>query len=387
MRIGYSLALALAFVAGGGITSAGTSALAASKPAALSARASTTRASTARAGTARAGTLLAGRGVAGPAASRPAAASGPAAASAKRLCGTRAGRKPHIKKVMWIFMENTSYGTRKGQIPGNPSAKYIDRTLIRHCGSTSDYHAVTHPSFPNYLAATSGGLHGDGGLRNYKVRSIFSQVDPSWRSYQEFMPKRCDRSPQVGDPATGHFYVNRHNPAVFYSSEPVRGDCKKFDRSLGSTTSGAMLRAVKAGRLPRFSFVTPGLCNDMHKLPPGVKGCANPAAHGDAWLATWIPIITSGRDYRKGHLVIDIAWDEGSGGKLRAKCLHSSAVNCIVPDVVVSPYTRHKVSSTDFSHYSLLKMTEKLLRVHFLGHARDAGTRNLCRPFGLCPRH
>jgi phosphatidylinositol-3-phosphatase len=287
---------------------------------------------------------------------------------------------------MWIFMENTSYGTRPGQIPGNPSARYIDHTLIRHCGSTSDYHAVTHPSFPDYLAATSGGLHGDGGLHNYRVRSIFSQVDPAWRSYQEFMPKRCDRRPQVGDPATGHFYVNRHNPAVFYAAEPVRGDCRKFDRSLGTTTSGALLRAVRAGHLPKFSFVTPGLCDDMHKLPPGVKGCANPTARGDAWLAGWIPIITGGRDYRRGHLVIDIAWDEGSGGKLRAKCLHSSAVNCIVPDIVISPYTRHKVSPADFSHYSLLKMTEKLLGLRFLGHARNAGTRNLCRPFGLCPR-
>jgi hypothetical protein len=355
MRTGRSLALAAIFAAGGGIMSAGPTALAASTPAAHP-----------------------------PAASSSAAI--PAAVGAARLCGTRAGRRPRIRKVMWIFMENTSYGTRKGQIPGNPSARYIDHTLIRHCGSTSDFHAVTHPSFPNYLAATSGGLHGDGGLRNYQVRSIFSQVDPSWRSYQEFMPKRCDRRPQVGDSATGHVYVNRHNPAVFYSAEPVRGDCKKFDRSLGTTTSGALLRALRAGHLPEFSFITPGLCDDMHKLPPGVKGCANPTARGDAWLASWIPIIAGGRDYRRGHLVIDIAWDEGSGGKLRAKCLHSSAVNCIVPDIVISPYTRHKVSSADFSHYSLLKMTEKLLGLHFLGHAAIASTRNLCRPFGLCPR-
>ncbi len=368
MRIGRSLALAALLAAAGGVTSPAPAALAAGLPAAHS--------PVSGPGRARAGT--AGSGVA------PSSAA--SAASAARLCGTRAGRRPRIKKVMWIFMENQSYGKRKGEIPGDPSAAYIRRTLIRHCGSTSDYHAVTHPSFPNYLAATSGSLHGDGGLRSYKVRSIFSQVDPSWRSYQEFMPHRCDRVAQAGNPATGHFYVNRHNPAVFYSSEPVRGDCKRFDRALGNTASGALLRAVKAAKLPRFSLVTPGLCNDMHKLPPGVKGCANPTAHGDAWLATWIPIITGGRDYRKGRLVIDITWDEGNGGKLRARCLNSSAANCIVPDIVISPYTRHKVSSTDFSHYSLLKMTEKLLRVHFLGQARNASTRNLCRPFGLCPR-
>jgi hypothetical protein len=314
------------------------------------------------------------------------AGSATAAGPARRLCGSRAGQRPRIRKVMWIFMENTSYGTRRGQIPGSPSAKYIDRTLIGHCGSTSDYHAVSHPSFPNYLAATSGSLHGGGRMHTYRVRSIFSQVDPSWRSYQEFMPVRCDRIPQVGDPVTGHYYVSRHNPAAFYGAQPVRGDCRKFDRALGTDTSGALLRAVTSGKLPRFSLITPGLCDDMHLLPPGVKGCANPTAHGDAWLATWIPIITAGPDYRKGHLVIDITWDEGRGGKIGARCLASSAANCIVPDIVISPYTRHKVSSTDFSHYSLLKMTEKLLHVHYLGRAADPVTRNLCRPFGLCPR-
>ena len=370
MWIGRLPALAAVFVIAGGITSAGPAALAAGS-------ASTTIAPGTSA-------LTAGSPSTGfPAASAPTAGS-PAAAGAKRLCGTRAGRKPRIKKVIWIFMENRSFGKHAGQIPGDPSAKYIKR-LIRHCGSTSNYHAVTHPSFPNYLAATSGGLHGDGRMHTYRVRSIFSQVDPSWRSYQEFMPRRCDRDPQVGSPATGHYYVNRHNPAVFYSSSPVHGDCKKFDRPLGTAASGALLRAVKIGKLPRFSLITPGLCNDMHKLPEGVKGCADPTAHGDAWLATWIPIITAGRDYRKGHLVIDIVWDEGNGGKLGAKCLHSSAANCIVANIVISPYTRHKVSSTDFSHYSLLKMTEKLLRVHYLGRAASPGTRNLCRPFGLCP--
>jgi phosphatidylinositol-3-phosphatase len=335
--------------------------------------------------------LAADRMVAGPtAAGSPAAgsrATGATTASAVPLCGSMAGTRPHITKVMWIFMENRSYGNGPGQIPGDPSAKYIDGTLIKHCGSTSDYHGITHSSFPNYLAATSGGLHGDGSQHSYSVRSIFSQVDPSWRSYEEFMPVPCDHVPQIGNPATGQYYVNRHNPAAFYSSQPVSGDCTRFDRRLGHANTGALARAVSAGKLPRFSFVTPGLCDDMHLLPPGVAGCANSTASGDAWLATWIPIITAGRDYQKGRLVIDVTWDEGSGGKLGAHCLTSNAANCIVPDIVISPYTRHKVASRNLSHYSLLKMTERLLGLHFLGRARNTTVRDLCKPFGLCPRH
>ena len=391
MRIGRSLAIATILAAVGGITSAVPPALAAGGGTGSAA------ASSAIAGLAAPGAT--GPDTAGPATARSATArsamagpdtagsgtAGSGTASATRLCGSRAGRTPRIKKVMWIFMENRSYGQHAGQIPGDPAATYIRRKLIGHCGSTSNYHAVTHPSFPNYLAATSGGLHGDGTQHSYRVRSIFSQVDPSWRSYQEFMPHRCDHSPQVGNPATGHFYVNRHNPASFYSSQPVAGDCRRFDRSLGTTASGALVRAVQAGTLPRFSQITPGLCDDMHKLPPGVSGCANPTAHGDAWLATWIPIITAGPDYRRGHLVIDIVWDEGAGGRIGGRCLHSGATNCIVANIVISPYTRHKVSPTDFSHYSLLKMTERLLHVRFLGRAKNTSTHNLCKPFGLCP--
>ena len=312
----------------------------------------------------------------------------PAAASS--LCGSMAGATPHMTKVLWIFMENTSYGKGAKQIPGDPSASYIDGTLLAQCGSTSDYHNVSHPSYPNYLAATSGSTHGTDSdhLGFFTGPSIFSQVDPSWRSYEEFMPTGCDHFAMTGS-ATAGYYVGRHNPADSYSSLPVgaptAGDCPKFDEALGTTASGALEHDVHAGALPRFSFVTPGLCDDMHTFPAGVAGCSNPVKTGDSWLAKWIPILTSGPDYTSGHLMIDVAWDEGSGGTDGANCVTSAASNCIVPNIVISPYTKHVVSGTDFSHYSLLKTTEDLLGLPLLGAAASAATSDMCKPFGLCP--
>jgi hypothetical protein len=314
----------------------------------------------------------------------------PAAQSA-RLCGARAGRIPHVTKVLWIFMENRSYGHRRGEIPGGGSDPYISKALIGHCGSTSDYHAVTHSSYPNYVAATSGGTQHmtSDRLTFFHVPNIFGQVDPSWRSYEQFMPTGCDHVSQTGSAATDHFYVGRHNPAASYSSLPVgapkAGDCRGFDEPLGSTKSGALVSNVRDGKLPKIGFITPGLCDDMHTLPPGIAGCPDSTASGDAWLAKWIPILTAGPDYAKGDLVIDITWDEGSRGIPGADCVTSRASNCIVPDIVISPYTRHVVSGTDFSHYSLLKMTESLLHLPYLGEAARRSTKNLCRPFGLCP--
>jgi hypothetical protein len=86
------------------------------------------------------------------------AAAAPGTVMASRPCGTKAkpGRYRH---VIWIWMENQSYGT----IIGSSQAPYIS-TLARECGLATNYHEVTHPSLPNYIAATSGlsypALHG-----------------------------------------------------------------------------------------------------------------------------------------------------------------------------------------------------------------------------------
>jgi hypothetical protein len=62
----------------------------------------------------------------------------------------------------------------------------------------------------------------------------------------------------------------------------------------------------------------------------------------------------------------------------------SSASNCIVPNIVISPYTKHVMSGTGFSHYSLLKTTEDLLGLPLLGAAASSATSDMCKPFGLC---
>ena len=64
----------------------------------------------------------------------------------------------------------------------------------------------------------------------------------------------------------------------------------------------------------------------------------------------------------------------------------ASTSDCIVPNIVISPYTQHVVSSTNFSHYSLLEMTESLLDFPLLGAAASPTTNNLCVPHGLCPQ-
>lgn len=308
------------------------------------------------------------------------------------LCGTAVGASPHITKVLWIMMENTSYGGGSTQIPGSPSASYIDGTLLPQCGSTSNYHAVTHPSYPNYLAATSGDTQGlsKDTLGYFAAPSVFSQVDPSWRAYQEFMQQPCHHYGLTGDSTTHQYYVGKHNPAASYSALPVgaptAGDCTSNDVPMGSTSAGSLIGDVQSGTLPSFGMITPGLCDDMHGLPSGDTACPDTIAAGDRWLATWIPLLTAGPDYAGGNLLIDIVWDEGRGATVPTggDCMASASTDCIVPNIVISPYTPHTVTATNYSHYSLLRTTEQLLGVSYLGHAADPGTNDMCADFGLC---
>ena len=108
--------------------------------------------------------------------------------SASHPCGTTA--KPgSYKHIIWIFMENHSYPN----IIGSSQAAYIN-TVAKECGSATNYHNITHPSLPNYIAATSGlalsSLQGflpdcspAAGCQT-AAKSIFAQVK-TWKSYEE----------------------------------------------------------------------------------------------------------------------------------------------------------------------------------------------------------
>jgi phospholipase C len=282
------------------------------------------------------------------AASSAAAASGP--------CGTATA--PHgYRHVVWIWMENHSFS----DIIGNTSqAPYIN-SVAGSCGLATSYHNTTHPSLPNYLAATSGLAQVGLPVLSFldcnvsivcetSAPSIFGQGE-TWKAYQESMPANCDRS------NSGQYAV-RHNPAPYYTS---LSGCASHD------VPYTQLAADLAGNaLPAFSFITPNLIDDMHD---------GTIAQGDAWLARNLPAILDSAQYRAGTTAVFITWDEGSGGYPIQDCddTTSTDASCRVPTIVISPATPPGTTSgTFFSHYSLLGTTEELLGLPKLGQASSA---------------
>ena len=279
------------------------------------------------------------------------------------VCGAELGATGRAKRVLWIWMENHS----KQSVLGGSKSSFVNE-LATACGLVTNAHNITHPSLPNYIAATSGGTQGitnncDPQTCPISAPSIFGQLTASgksWRSYQESMPKPCWKK------NSGH-YAPRHNPALYYAD--AKAKCNNWNVPFDQFRSD-----LASNTLPDFSFITPNLCNDTHDCSLGT---------GDEWLRNNILAITKSRAYVRGDLVIFLTWDEGENGGEKTDCAQEAdQPGCQIATLVIS--ARTKPGTTDgrnLTHYSLLRSTEEILDLPLLGEAKNA--LSMREPFGI----
>jgi hypothetical protein len=231
-------------------------------------------------------------------------------------------------------MENKAYSS----IAGSASAPY-ENQLAAQCASAANFFAETHPSLPNYIAMTSGspqGIADDNPPSSHPldVPSIFSQLGTGWRSLQESMPSNCLLT------NSGQYAV-KHNPAAYYTN--IRTDCGNLDVPLGDPPD------ISA----RFTLVTPNLCNDTHDCT---------VATGDTWLQTFLGKVFASAEYQAGGTAVFLTWDEDDSS-------HSNHIATIVAAPSVVPGT---APTGTFNHYSMLRTTEEMLGLGFIGNAASA---------------
>ena len=330
----------------------------------------------------------------------------PTAVAATGPCGTLSSSPPaKFKHVVIIMDENQSYSAIIGA-PGSTADKAAPtiNAYARACGVATNYHAITHPSHSNYIAATAGNTYVAPGCKDWTCVSqqlsfcdangntggtstcpnVFTQMDNAgitWKTYAENMPSNC--STNAADP-----YSAGHNPPVWYiqggGPYNLASSCAAHDVPLTSATAG-LQHDIDANSLPAYSWIVPNKCNDMHNCSG-----QNPGTAGDTFIKTWVDRIVATPDYQSGNTVIFLTWDEGvEGGRpFNEDCLaqaNLSDESCHLPTVVLSPYTAPGTAPTTFfTHYSLLKTTEKMLGIsQLLGHAGDASTTDMLAAFGL----
>jgi len=235
---------------------------------------------------------------------------------------------PTPSHVFVIVMENRSYGQAL-------AGRYTSQ-LAKEYGVAANYHGISHPSLPNYLAMTSGSTWGiaDDGFHRLPAGGLGAQLTAAgvtWRAYMEGMNNGCFRS--------GYPYALKHNPFAYYGSgcPPQVVPFTQFARDI-------------SGDVPRLVWITPGLCNDGHD-------CSTATA--DAWLARTVPQILATSAWQDGG-VLFITWDEGE-----------DSANSVLT-LVVHPGPMAHSSRQAYNHYSLLATIEDQLGLPRLGAAARA---------------
>jgi hypothetical protein len=240
---------------------------------------------------------------------------------------------PEFRHIYLVVMENREYDA----IVGDPRARYIN-TLIDRYGLATDYTAVAHPSQPNYLALFGGSTFGirDDGIHDLAGANLAAQLvahGRTWHVYAQDVPVGCSRVAFADGPvdllgAPGS-YARKHEPAISFTA--ISGD----PAACANITNLARF----SPRAADFELIVPNQANDMHD---------GTIQQGDAFLASFVPLITSTSDFADSLLLI--TWDEGSSG-----IGGGGRVATIVISSLVRPGFRSKVAHT---HYSLLATIE-----------------------------
>jgi hypothetical protein len=235
-----------------------------------------------------------------------------------------------------IVMENEEFG----DVIGSRSAPFINGLAHRYALARNLY-AVSHPSLPNYLALTGGSTFGiDSDCTDCVVHasSLADQLERrglSWQAYMEDLPHPCFTGADAGG------YAKKHDPFAYYTpvtSRPAR--CRRI------VPLAQLAADQRAHRLPRFVWITPNLCHDMHDCDVSV---------GDRYLSGVVPPLLQALGPRG---LLFLVWDEGSSDN---GCCRLASGGHVVGVVAGGLAARGAQLPTPVDHYSVLQTIEDLL--------------------------
>jgi acid phosphatase len=238
--------------------------------------------------------------------------------------------------VVIVVEENHSHTS----IIGSPDAPYIN-ALARQGASFTDYHALTHPSQPNYVALFSGSAQGvvDNKIprRKFSAPSLGGQLVKAgldFGGYSEDLPYTGYPGPKYAR------YHRRHNPWADFADVPAWDNMP-------------MRRFPAPGHfdeLPTVSFVVPNLIHDMHD---------GTVRAGDDWLKQHLdPYVQWAKE---NNSLFVLTWDEDDN--------HESNR---IPTVIVGAGVEPGAYSQPLNHYSLLRTVEDMYGLPRLGGAAQA---------------
>jgi phosphatidylinositol-3-phosphatase len=276
---------------------------------------------------------------------------GESAASTRPVPADLTGRFPEPARVAVLVLENRSYD----EVIGSPDAPYLN-DLARRYALATEYYAIGHPSLPNYVALLGGStfdVHGDCNACDIAARSLVAQLDGahiSWKAYFE------DLTSSARPGVRTRLYDPHYNPFVYYES--VRDS--SFGRS--RVVDFDELRSdLRRGRLPRFSWIAPGVRHDGH------DGSLREA---DRYASVLVPRILRALG---PHGVLYVTWDEGA--RTDRSGVDGEPGGGHVALIAAGGLARRgAVTAVEANHYALLRTIEAGFDLPALGRAASPAT-------------
>jgi len=265
----------------------------------------------------------------------------------------------NFQHVFIIMMENTSYTS----LIGNPNAPFINAAAANY-GLATNYFGVTHPSQPNYIAATSGSTNGvinDNDV-TINVANIVDQLEANGKSWKAYMQSYSLCTTKFDHACGIQLYERKHNPFISYQdvqSNPARVanivDFSQFATDLAS------------GNVADYTWISPDQCNDMHGR--GSTGIPNDPcdfsqvqgliAAGDSFLLNTVDAIMNSKVWT-GNSVIFVTWDESDFPFADTSgCCDANPGGGHVVMITIS-HSDHapRTSNVAYNHYSMVATIE-----------------------------
>jgi len=270
----------------------------------------------------------------------------------------------NYQHVWVIMMENTGFAA----LIGNPNAPFINFAAATY-GLATNYTGASHPSQPNYIAATSGSTNGvaNDNDTTIDVPNIVDQLESHGKTWTAYMQSLSLCNGNLLAHACGNqLYERKHNPFVSYldvQSNPARManivDFSKFDTDLAN------------GTVSDFSWISPDQCNDMHGRgatpadPCDFSQVQALIAAGDTFVMNAVNSIMNSSSWT-GNSVIFITWDEsdftGTGpfgfGDTSGCCNANPGGGHVVMLTISHSDHSARSSGVDYNHYSMLATIE-----------------------------
>ncbi len=302
---------------------------------------------------------------------------------------------PPYDHIFLVIEENHGYP----QILDNPAAPNLN-ALAQAYGLATAYYSTSDPSAPNYVAMLGGsafGIRDDNPYYTHLVAApnLMQQLDAagvSWKGYLQSIPHpgylgvcfpgRCNGVPDVSA-----LYGAKHNGIVYFQYNIVTQ--AERDHMVPVT----QLAADLAGSPPRFSYIVPDHCTDMHGSPPWCGDSGNPGdtldvaliRRADVYVGKLVGAITAAPFWASGNNAIVITYDEGNGS---AGCCGAVPGTGKVFTVVITSHGPRGIrDGTPYNHYSLLQTIEMAFGLGCIAHACDTaeGVVPMTKLFAVAP--